>query len=61
MLKLYFECPKTRKWFSTLFGDTLDVPKGKPLKGRFTVCCRYCKSSHCYDGSEARRSLPRLH
>lgn len=54
--RLYFQCPKTSRWFSTAFEK---VSPGGPIKGLFIINqCRYCEQSHRYKGSEVRRSRP---
>jgi len=56
MTRLYFQCPSTKRWFSTAFEK---VPQEGLIKGLFTVNqCRYCEKSHRYKGSEVRRSRP---
>jgi hypothetical protein len=52
--RLYFQCPKTKNWFSTTF----DIPKNKPVGGQFNLYCRHCGEMHQFRGSEARRSRP---
>jgi hypothetical protein len=56
MTRLYFQCPSTKRWFSTTFEK---VPQEGAIKGLFTINqCRYCEQSHRYKGSEVRRSRP---
>jgi hypothetical protein len=54
--RLYFQCPSTKRWFSTAFEK---VSQEGAITGLFTIYqCRYCEHSHRYKGSEVRRSRP---